>query len=61
MKGQADPRLLVRLFPELRGDLISRDEEIEVFGGLESQVREAQNVDDISECRPFGMALGLRS
>jgi hypothetical protein len=48
-RGQADPRLLIRLFPELRGDLISRDEEAEVFAGLEVQVRGAQNVHDISK------------
>ncbi|KAF8499515.1 hypothetical protein JB92DRAFT_3099258 [Gautieria morchelliformis] len=46
-RGNVDPRLLVRLFPSLRGTLLSPSISLPVFYGLESQLRSLNSVDTI--------------
>ncbi|KAG9013429.1 hypothetical protein FRB90_006050 [Tulasnella sp. 427] len=45
--GKTDPRLLVRLFPELRGDVITSSEELAVFAGVVDQARAFDSIDSI--------------
>jgi hypothetical protein len=49
MKAKPDPRLIVRVFPALRGKIIGSAEEIEVFEGVRSVLSEMPPVEDISE------------
>ena len=44
-----DPRLLVRLFPRLRGKVIGSAEEVEVPMGLKQTFEDMPVVEDISE------------
>jgi hypothetical protein len=48
-KGKLDVRLLVRLFPRIRGKIIGSAEEVEVFAALEEPLREMDSVEDISK------------
>ncbi|KAG8960758.1 hypothetical protein FRC00_014207 [Tulasnella sp. 408] len=45
--GKTDPRLLVRLFPELRGNMITTSEELSVFAGVADQARTFDSIDAI--------------
>ncbi|KAG9050608.1 hypothetical protein FS837_004133 [Tulasnella sp. UAMH 9824] len=45
--GKTDPRLLVRLFPELRGNMITTSEELSVFAGVADQARAFDSIDAI--------------
>lgn len=47
-RGKVDVRLLVRLFPRIRGKVIGSAEEVEVFAALEAPFREMDSVDEIS-------------
>lgn len=49
-RGRLDPRLLVRLYPDIRGHLIDADDETMVFAGIEDEVRSRRSIDDIGEC-----------
>lgn len=49
LAGDADPRLLVRLFPDLRGSLITPSDELEVFSGIAEKVKAFDSIDDIGE------------
>lgn len=51
LKAQADPRLVVRMFPNLRDPLISANDETFVCRGVQNEVQEAKSVDDFSEFR----------
>jgi vacuolar protein sorting-associated protein 3 len=61
-RGNVDPRLLVRLFPALRGTLLSSSISLPVFYGLESQLRSLNSVDTISELlSPHSLPVATRS
>ncbi|KIO24147.1 hypothetical protein M407DRAFT_15469 [Tulasnella calospora MUT 4182] len=45
--GKTDPRLLVRLFPELRGNMITTSEELSIFTGVADQARAFDSIDAI--------------
>ena len=47
-RGKVDPRLIVRLFPVLRGKVIGSAEEVEVYEGLRVVLEEMPTVDEIS-------------
>lgn len=53
--GRTDPRLLLRLFPDIIGDLAAdlQDEEVEIFKGLQPmlgvKVLHAQTIESISK------------
>ncbi|KAG8888270.1 hypothetical protein FRB99_004130, partial [Tulasnella sp. 403] len=47
LQGEADPRLLIRLFPELRGKMLSPSDEISVFSGIADDVQKVDSVDAI--------------
>lgn len=46
-RGQIDPRILVKMFPDLQGSLIQTDTVVEIFAGVEEYVREGQSVEDM--------------
>ncbi|BGP17675.1 hypothetical protein JCM10213v2_005713 [Rhodosporidiobolus nylandii] len=46
LKSGCDPRLAVRMFPDLRDPLISAQDEVEVVKGVEASVREGKGVDE---------------
>lgn len=46
--SRLDPRILIRLFPDLRGGLIRPGETVNVFKGIEEQLRHAETIEDIS-------------
>lgn len=46
-RGKLDVRLLVRLFPKIRGKVIGSAEEVEVFAGLAVPLREMDTVEEI--------------
>ena len=48
-RGKIDPRLVVRLFPALKGKTIGWAEEVEVFKGLKSILEDMPDIDQISE------------
>ena len=48
-KGKVDPRLLVRLYPALRGKTIGSAEEVETLDGLAKVFEEMPPISDISE------------
>jgi hypothetical protein len=48
LRGKVDPRLLVRLFPALRGKIIGSAEEVEVYEGLRTVLSEMPTIDEIS-------------
>lgn len=48
VRGKVDPRLLVRLFPTLRGKIIGSAEEVEVYEGLRVTLSEMPTIDEIS-------------
>ncbi|EJU00542.1 hypothetical protein DACRYDRAFT_80745 [Dacryopinax primogenitus] len=47
-RGRLDPRLLIRLWPDLRGGLINEEETIEVFSGIETPLAKLVNVEQIA-------------
>lgn len=52
-RGNVDPRLIIRLFPSLRGTLLSSaSASLPIFNGLEPQMRSLESVDTISEPLP---------
>ena len=59
-RGNVDPRSLIRLFPGLRGTLLSSTSvSLPIFYGVESQMRSLDSVDTISELlvsRPLPLA-----
>ncbi|KAI8447962.1 hypothetical protein BY996DRAFT_4645738 [Phakopsora pachyrhizi] len=46
-KGRGDPRVLIRLFPYLSSFQICKDDEIEIYQGLEDFVRDGKSVEDM--------------
>ena len=49
-RSHADPRLLIRLFPDLCGSLIlPPNDTVEVFTAVESQLLSATTIDELSE------------
>ena len=46
LQAGADPRLVVRMFPDLRDPLLRSDEEISVCRGIRADVMAAQSIDD---------------
>lgn len=47
--GELDPRLLVSYYPELRGNLFTADDVMDVFAGVAEHMPQENSVDDISE------------
>ncbi|WVQ83199.1 hypothetical protein IAT38_005338 [Cryptococcus sp. DSM 104549] len=47
IKGKADPRLVVRSFSVLRGKVIGKEEEVEVYAGLKDVLMSMPSVEDI--------------
>lgn len=48
--SRLDPRILIRLFPDLRGALIREADAVNIFAGIEPQLRLANTIQDISMC-----------
>ncbi|KAI0035780.1 hypothetical protein K488DRAFT_76361 [Vararia minispora EC-137] len=46
-EGALDPRLLISYFPDLRGALISPDDELDVFSGVAEHMVPFDSIDDI--------------
>lgn len=46
--SRLDPRILIRLFPDLRGGLIRENDAVNIFAGIESHLRCADTIQDIS-------------
>jgi hypothetical protein len=46
--SRLDPRILIRLFPDLRGGLIRENDAVNIFAGIESHLRRADTIQDIS-------------
>lgn len=53
LKSSCDPRIVIRMFTDLRDPLITADEIISIPAGLEFEIQPAKTIDDYSElfCR----------
>jgi hypothetical protein len=51
-EGALDPRLLISYFPDLRGDLLEPDAELDMFAGVADHVVPFDSIDDISTFVP---------
>ena len=49
VRGKIDARLIVRLFPALRGKVIGSEEEVDIFQGLRTILEEMDDIDGIGE------------
>lgn len=49
LRGKIDARLVVRLFPSLRGKVIGSEEEVDILEGLRGILQDMTDVDEISE------------
>lgn len=49
VRGKIDARLIVRLFPALRGKVIGSEEEVDVFQGLKGILEGMDNVEEIGQ------------
>lgn len=47
--SRLDPRILIRLFPDLAGKLIRESDAVNVFAGMERDLRPGETISDISE------------
>lgn len=47
--GELDPRLLLSYFPDLRGNLFSPEDVIDVFAGVADRMPTDHSVDEISK------------
>lgn len=56
LRSQCDPRLVVRMFPDLREPLIGEGDEVEVCEGVRGEVEEGKTFDDYSA---FSLSLPL--
>ncbi len=57
--GDADPRLLIRLFPDLRGSMINPGEQIAVYAGISESVEAFDNLDAIGKQYTLSEAVWL--
>ena len=48
-EGELDPRVPVSYYPELRGELFSEDDTVDVMAGVAEHMPQEDFVDDISE------------
>ena len=48
-EGELDPRILVSYYPELRGNLFSEDDTVDIMAGVAEYMPQEDSVDDISE------------
>ena len=55
--GELDPRLLVSYYPELRGNLFTADDVMDVFAGVAEHMPQENSVDDISESLSRSLSL----
>ncbi|KAI0312172.1 hypothetical protein OF83DRAFT_1287071 [Amylostereum chailletii] len=46
-EGDLDPRILISYFPDLRGELLSPDDEIDMYAGVADHMAPYDSVDDI--------------
>jgi hypothetical protein len=51
VRGKIDARLIVRLFPGLRGKMIGSEEEVDIFQGLKGMLEDMDDVEDIGQLR----------
>lgn len=58
-RGKIDPRVLVRVYANLRGKLIGSAEEVEVFEGLRDVLSTMPPTSSISELLPLGIGSAL--
>jgi hypothetical protein len=49
-KGEVDPRVIASYFPDLCGSLLSDDDTMNVYAGVQERMPREASVDDISEC-----------
>ncbi|KAI5122616.1 hypothetical protein M0805_008706 [Coniferiporia weirii] len=47
LAGETDPRMLVRYFPDLRGNLLQATPEVSAFAGVAAHLPSATSIDDI--------------
>ena len=47
-EGGLDPRLLISYYPDLRGSLLSEEDDVELFDGVADNIVPFDSVDDIS-------------
>lgn len=47
--GHLDPRVLVSYYPDLRGNLFSDDDQVNLFAGVAEHMPTDATVDDLSE------------
>lgn len=48
-EGELDPRILISYYPELRGDLFSEDDTVDIMAGVAEFMPQEDSVDDLSE------------
>lgn len=46
--SRLDPRIIIRLFPDLRGGLIREGDAVNIFAGIETHLQHADTIQDIS-------------
>ncbi|KAA1474965.1 hypothetical protein DENSPDRAFT_841652 [Dentipellis sp. KUC8613] len=46
-EGNLDPRLLISYYPNLRGELLSADDDVELFSGVAEHIPPYDSIDDI--------------
>ncbi|KAH9818866.1 hypothetical protein DFH28DRAFT_1123213 [Melampsora americana] len=46
-KGKGDPRVLIKLFPYLRANVVAQDDELDVYHGLETLIKEIKSANTI--------------
>ncbi|EGG05431.1 uncharacterized protein MELLADRAFT_88075 [Melampsora larici-populina 98AG31] len=46
-KGKGDPRVLIELFPYLRANVVAQDDEVDVYRGLETLIKEIKSANAI--------------
>lgn len=49
VRGKIDARLIVRLFPALRGKVIGSEEEVDILSGLKGVLEDMDNVEEIGQ------------
>lgn len=53
LAGNLDPRVLISYFPDLRGDLFSPSDTLDIFTGIADRMPSEISIDSISKCSFF--------
>lgn len=53
MEGEIDPRLIVRFFPDLRGNLFGEEDTVDVFSGVAEHLPLGGSIDEIGKNHSF--------